>query len=26
VGKCGWHLDAENLPEDGCMFTITIKA
>ena len=24
VGKCGWGLDAENLPEGGCCFTITI--
>lgn len=24
VGKCGWELDAENLPEGGCCFTITI--
>jgi hypothetical protein len=24
VGKCGWGLDAQNLPEGGCMFTITI--
>ena len=24
VGKCGWQLDAENLPEGGCCFTITI--
>ncbi len=23
--KCGWELDAENLPQNGCMFTITIK-
>ena len=26
VGKCGWLLDAENLPEGGCQFTIAIKA
>ncbi len=25
VGKCGWDLDAENLPEGGCRFTIAIK-
>ena len=25
VGKCGWDLDAKNLPEGGCMFTITIN-
>jgi hypothetical protein len=24
VGKCGWDLDAENLPEGGCCFTIAI--
>jgi hypothetical protein len=24
VGKCGWELDAENLPEGGCCFTITV--
>lgn len=24
VGKCGWGLDVENLPEGGCCFTITI--
>ena len=24
VGKCGWELDAQNLPEGGCCFTITI--
>ena len=24
VGKCGWDLDADNLPEGGCCFTITI--
>ena len=24
VGKCGWDLDAENPPEGGCCFTITI--
>jgi hypothetical protein len=24
VGKCGWELDAENLREGGCCFTITI--
>jgi hypothetical protein len=24
VGKCGWGLDAKNLPEGGCMFTMTI--
>lgn len=23
--RCGWELDAENLPEKGCIFTITIK-
>jgi signal transduction histidine kinase len=26
VGKCGWQLDAENLREGGCRFTIAIKA
>ncbi len=25
VGKCGWSLDAENLPYGGCRFTIVIK-
>jgi len=25
VGKCGWGLDAENLQNGGCKFTITIK-
>lgn len=25
VGKCGWSLDARNLPEGGCMFTMTIN-
>jgi hypothetical protein len=25
VERCGWHLDAENLNEAGCKFTITIK-
>ncbi len=25
VGKCGWELDAENLPGGGCCFTITIN-
>lgn len=25
VERCGWHLDAENLKEAGCMFTISIK-
>jgi len=25
VERCGWQLDAENLKEGGCMFTITIK-
>jgi light-regulated signal transduction histidine kinase (bacteriophytochrome) len=24
VGKCGWELDADNAPEGGCCFTITI--
>ncbi len=24
VGKCGWGLDVENLPQGGCKFTITI--
>jgi hypothetical protein len=24
VGKCGWELDADNLPEGGCCFTIRI--
>lgn len=23
--RCGWDIDAENLPEKGCRFTITIK-
>jgi sensor histidine kinase regulating citrate/malate metabolism len=23
--RCGWKLDAENLPEGGCAFIITIK-
>jgi sensor histidine kinase regulating citrate/malate metabolism len=22
--RCGWDIDAENLPEGGCRFTITI--
>lgn len=26
VGKCGWQLDAENLRDGGCRFTIAIKA
>lgn len=25
VERCGWELDAENLPRGGCKFTITIK-
>jgi len=25
VGKCGWKLDAENLSEGGCRFTLAIK-
>ena len=25
VGRCGWQLDAENLNEGGCRYTITIK-
>ncbi|HLP15734.1 MAG TPA: ATP-binding protein [Bacteroidota bacterium] len=25
AGKCGWDLDAENLADGGCRFTITIK-
>ena len=25
VERCGWQLDAQNLEEGGCMFTITIK-
>ncbi len=25
VEKCGWTLDAENLPGSGCIFTMTIK-
>jgi signal transduction histidine kinase len=25
VGKCGWALDAENLPGGGCRFSIAIK-
>lgn len=25
VEKCGWGLDVENLPEGGCVFTLTIK-
>jgi hypothetical protein len=25
VGRCGWDLEAENLPEGGCCFTITIN-
>ena len=25
VGRCGWELDAENIKEAGCMFTIKIK-
>jgi hypothetical protein len=24
VGKCGWRMDAENLPEGGCCFTIVL--
>jgi signal transduction histidine kinase len=24
VGKCGWRMDAENLPEGGCCFSIVI--
>jgi hypothetical protein len=24
VGKCGWDLDAENLPGGGCRFTVSI--
>lgn len=24
VGRCGWELDVDNLPEAGCKFTITI--
>jgi C4-dicarboxylate-specific signal transduction histidine kinase len=26
VGKCGWGMDAENLPEGGCKFTLTIQS
>ncbi len=26
VGKCGWLMDAENLLEGGCRFTIAIKS
>jgi anti-sigma regulatory factor (Ser/Thr protein kinase) len=25
VGKCGWNLDAENLPGGGCRFVIAIR-
>jgi len=25
VGRCGWNLDAENLADGGCRFTIIIK-
>ncbi len=25
VGRCGWELNAENLPDEGCVFTIKIK-
>jgi hypothetical protein len=25
VGKCGWKLDVENLPEGGCRFALQIK-
>jgi C4-dicarboxylate-specific signal transduction histidine kinase len=25
VGKCGWQLSAENLPEGGCRFTLAIS-
>jgi hypothetical protein len=25
VGRCGWKLDAENLPEGGCRFTINVQ-
>jgi signal transduction histidine kinase len=25
VGKCGWNLDAENLADGGCRFTIKIQ-
>ncbi len=25
VGRCGWEMNAENLDEDGCRFTIKIK-
>ena len=25
VGKCGWNLDAENLPAGGCRFMIAIR-
>jgi signal transduction histidine kinase len=25
VGKCGWSLDAQNRPEGGCRFSLTIK-
>jgi signal transduction histidine kinase len=24
VGKCGWRMDAENLPEGGCCFSIAL--
>jgi signal transduction histidine kinase len=24
--RCGWDIDAENLPEGGCRFTITIPS
>jgi K+-sensing histidine kinase KdpD len=25
VGKCGWQLDVENLPDRGCKFAIAIR-
>jgi signal transduction histidine kinase len=25
VGKCGWELDAENMKDGGCIFTLTIN-
>jgi C4-dicarboxylate-specific signal transduction histidine kinase len=25
VGKCGWQLSAENLPEGGCRFALAIR-
>ncbi len=25
VGKCGWKLDVDNMPEGGCKFSIVIK-